>query len=132
MIMKLEELFDEILGCQNNYIIQYTNIDGEEKLFINGIEQEFEEDEFDDSEVKNEISKFKEIIEILPDDLFIKFVDDLKEIMDINQVNDLFEQDSFNEDDANLVTDLIDQCKVILTELINNRMRDLLELSMKL
>ena len=52
--------------------------------------------------------------------------------MDINQVNDLFEQDSFNEDDANLVTDLIDQCKVILTELINNRMRDLLELSMKL
>ena len=61
--MDFEKLINFILNNPKNINIEYSNINGEEKLVING--EEIKEESFDDSKIKEEVKNYKDIVENL-------------------------------------------------------------------
>ena len=127
--MNLKELFKTLLQCNDDINIQYTNIDGKEKLLVNGIEiSEGEDQTFDDSGIKTEVIKFKEDLKQVDDNLFVVFCEQLSKILDINEFNKLLDLKSFNEEQAVYTKGLINQSKTVLYELIDSRIDQLVNL----
>lgn len=130
MIEKLiEKLIDLIFENPNDIYIEYSNINGEKKLLINGEEVKEElTPEFDDTQIKMEINDFKEALKKLDDNLFITFCEALNNVMNVNKFNKLLDLESFNEEDAEYVKGMMDQSKTILIELIDSRLNYLYDL----
>jgi hypothetical protein len=129
----VENLINLILKNPNDIHIQYSNINGKEELFINGKEVviESEEDEnpkFDDSEIKTEISNFKEVLQNLDDSMFLTFCEELGEMIDINDLNKLMDQDSFTKDEAEKVEGYLCESITLLCELIEEQLNHLNEI----
>lgn len=125
----IEKLIDLIFENPNDIYIEYSNINGEKKLLINGEEVKEElTPEFDDTQIKMEINDFKEALKKLDDNLFITFCEALNSIMDVNKFNKLLDLESFNEEDAEYVKGMMDQSKTILIELIDSRLNYLYDL----
>jgi hypothetical protein len=122
------KLIDLIFENPNDIHIQYSNINGEEKLLINGQEVKEESLEFDDTEIKNSIAQFKENLKKVDDNLFITFCESLGQIMDVNEFNKLLDLESFNKEEAEHVGCLMRQSKNVLIELINSRIEYLNDL----
>ena len=122
------KLIDLIFENPNDIHIQYSNINGEEKLLINGQEVKEESLEFDDTEIKNSIAQFKENLKKVDDNLFITFCESLGQIMDVNEFNKLLDLESFNKAEAEHVGCLMQQSKNVLIELINSRIEYLNDL----
>lgn len=125
----IEKLIDLIFENPNDIYIEYSNINGEKKLLINGEEVKEElTPEFDDTQIKMEINDFKEALKKLDDNLFITFCETLNNVMDVNKFNKLLDLESFNEEDAEYVKGMMDQSKTILIELIDSRLNYLYDL----
>lgn len=125
----IEKLIDLIFENPNDIYIEYSNINGEKKLLINGEEVKEElTPEFDDTQIKMEINDFKEALKKLDDNLFITFCEALNNVMDVNKFNKLLDLESFNEEDAEYVKGMMDQSKTILIELIDSRLNYLYDL----
>lgn len=125
----IEKLIDLIFENPNDIYIEYSNINGEKKLLINGEEVKEElTPEFDDTQIKMEINDFKEALKKLDDNLFITFCEALNSIMDVNKFNKLLDLESFNEEDTEYVKGMMDQSKTILIELIDSRLNYLYDL----
>lgn len=123
------KLIDLIFENPNDIYIEYSNINGEKKLLINGEEVKEElTPEFDDTQIKMEINDFKEALKKLDDNLFITFCEALNNVMDVNKFNKLLDLESFNEEDAEYVKGMMDQSKTILIELIDSRLNYLYDL----
>lgn len=125
----IEKLIDLIFENPNDIYIEYSNINGEKKLLINGEEVKEElTPEFDDTQIKMEINDFKEALKKLDDNLFITFCEALNNVMNVNKFNKLLDLESFNEEDAEYVKGMMDQSKTILIELIDSRLNYLYDL----
>ena len=125
----IEKLIDLIFENPNDIYIEYSNINGEKRLLINGEEVKEElTPEFDDTQIKMEINDFKEALKKLDDNLFITFCEALNNVMDVNKFNKLLDLESFNEEDAEYVKGMMDQSKTILIELIDSRLNYLYDL----
>lgn len=123
------KLIDLIFENPNDIYIEYSNINGEKKLLINGEEVKEElTPEFDDTQIKMEINDFKEALKKLDDNLFITFCEALNNVMNVNKFNKLLDLESFNEEDAEYVKGMMDQSKTILIELIDSRLNYLYDL----
>ena len=125
----IEKLIDLIFENPNDIYIEYSNINGEKKLLINGDEVKEElTPEFDDTQIKMEINDFKEALKKLDDNLFITFCEALNNVMNINKFNKLLDLETLNEEDAEYVKGMMDQSKTILIELIDSRLNYLYDL----
>ena len=125
----IEKLIDLIFENPNDIYIEYSNINGEKKLLINGEEVKEElTPEFDDTQIKMEINDFKEALKKLDDNLFITFCEALNNVMNVNKFNKLLDLESFNEEDTEYVKGMMDQSKTILIELIDSRLNYLYDL----
>lgn len=102
--MDIEKLFELVLSSPNNISIQYSNINGEEKLIVNG--QEFTT--YDDSEIQAKISKYRENIELLDDCVFVEALEDYESEYSIKQFDDLLNKQYLTEDEAAIANHLID------------------------
>ena len=125
----IEKLIELIFENPNDIYIEYSNINGEKKLLINGEEVKEElTPEFDDTQIKMEINDFKEALKKLDDNLFITFCEALNNVMNVNKFNKLLDLESFNEEDAEYVKGMMEQSKTILIELIDSRLNYLYDL----
>lgn len=93
---------------------------GEKELFqINGVDIISK-----DNNIKKEINDFKSVIEDLDDCLFLEIVEDLESIIDIKTFDELLEQDSFTEEETEIVSHMISLSKTVINEHIQNRIVD--------
>lgn len=132
--MNLEKLFNLIFDNLNDINIQYSNINGEEKLLINGeeIKSESESEDhtvkFDDTDILKEVDNFKNNVNGLDDELFIKLIEQLNGMMDVNEFDKLLNQESFIENEAECVHCLIEQTNTVIIDIISNEIERFEEL----
>ena len=84
--------------------------------------------EFDDSETKDLINEYKENIKAIDDELFLDVVEELKNRIDLREFNDLLDQESFNEEEANKVEEMINISADITTNLLQEKIQNLVNL----
>lgn len=124
--MDFEKLINFILNNPKNISIEYSNINGEEKLVING--EEIKEESFDDSKIKEEVKNYKDIVENLDDCLFLEIVEDMSEMVDVKTFDELLEQDSYTEDEAEIVSQMMNITKAVIYEHVVQKIQDLKEI----
>lgn len=83
---------------------------------------------FDDSVIKEKIANYKESIDSLDDNTFLDILDEMREVIDIKEFDDLLSMESFTEENAARVEELIDHSTLIVHKFLQNKIQDLMEL----
>lgn len=86
------------------------------------------EEAFDDSEIKEVVSEFKEAIEELDDDLFVEIAEDFSTKLDNKEFNDLLNLESYTEEQAAKVSEMIEIATTIIRSHIQNKIQNLFEI----
>ena len=128
--MDLEKLFKLLFNTPENICIEYSNIDGKESLKING--EDFtdtpKEEVYDDTAIKEYISKYKDNIQALDDCTFVEVIEEVEDIIDIQTLDSLLNQDSFTKDDAELIHGQLQIINTVIHEKLVNKIQNLQEL----
>lgn len=86
------------------------------------------EEAFDDSEIKEVVSEFKEAIEELDDDLFVEIAEDFSTKLNNKEFNDLLNLESYSEEQAAKVSEMIEIATTIIRSHIQNKIQNLFEI----
>lgn len=110
--------------------------EGSEETFdVNGIKFTLKKEEgvikliseesynFDDSDIKDLIKEYKENIENLDDDLFLEVVEDISTKIDINKFNELLDLETFTEDEASKVEEMINISADVISSHLKNKIQ---------
>lgn len=125
--MNLEKLLNLILSNPDKIKIEYTCVNGQESLKVNG--KEISEEKFDDSPILERVEYHKQVLNELDDCLFMEIMDVLKSCnTDFNKVNDLMEQEHYNKQEAEQVTAWMDKIENIIIGLIRDKIEHLTEI----
>ena len=108
------------------YKISTSNRNGNISITVESIEQKF-----DDAEIKELVSNYKENIGKLDDCLFLDVLEEIKDHLDIKTFDELTNQDSYSEEDAEIVKSMINFTNSVAHENIVNKIQDLEELLTK-
>ena len=113
----------------------------EEKLETNGIQVSLikkdgdikinvtsEEKTFNDSEVKEYVSDFRNNIKALDDSLFVKVTEEFGETFDTKEFDNLLKLDSYTKQEAEKVTEMISEFSNIVCEHLQCEIEKLVEL----
>lgn len=76
-----------------------------------------------DPEIKDIVISFKEKLEDLDDDLFIKLFEDFKKEIDVNRFSELLDKDQYTIEEADEVKGLINQS----VKIIHSKLQDMIE-----
>lgn len=86
------------------------------------------EQTFDDTEIKELVLNYKRNMAKLDDCLFLEVLDEIKDHLDIKTFDELTNQDSYSEEDAEIVKSMISFTSLVVHEHIVNKLQDLEEL----
>lgn len=123
--MDIEKLFNLILNNPDNISIQYSNINGEEKLVVNGKEVT---ERYDDSEIQEKIAKYRENVELLDDCVFVEALEAYEEDYSIKQFDDLLNKQYLDEEEATITNHLIDTMNTLIHNKIVSKIQNLTDL----
>lgn len=87
-----------------------------------------EEKDFDDSEIKDIIKEYKKNIESLDDDLFLEIVEELTTKIDLNKFNELLDLETFTEEKASKIAEMIDISVDIIASHLSHKIQRMVEL----
>lgn len=124
----IEELFKMVMENPDNISIKYSNINGKESLIVNGKDFSLKEETFDDSKTLALVNEYKKNIELVDDCVFVEMLDEIKGIIDLKQLDELLNQESYTEEESELVVGVINYMNTIIHEKIQNKIQDLEEL----
>ena len=116
--MDLEKLIELILQNPDNICIEYSNINGEETLKVNG--------ETLSDLTKEEIEHYKNIIDSIDDCTFEEIVDELKDMIDLSEFSKML--DTYPNCDHNLLKGYINQSYTVIKDKIESRIEQLNEI----
>lgn len=80
---------------------------------------------FDDSCIKEIIKEYKERLNELDDDLFIEVVEAMESSLDAQRFDELLNQDTFTEEEAAEVSEMIDQSSQIICDHLEDKINRL-------
>lgn len=83
---------------------------------------------FDDSSTKKIVAEYKESIKALDDDLFLEIVDELSSKLDLKEFNSLLDLESFDEDQARKLEEMIDISTDVICLHLQHKIQDMVEL----
>lgn len=89
------------------------------------------ETEFNDSEIKETVEEYKNSIQELDDDLFVEATEEMAQVLDIKEFSRLLDLPSYNEDEANKVYGMIDCASAIISDKLEKKIQELVDLSYK-
>lgn len=84
--------------------------------------------EFDDSCIKEIVSEYKKTIEELDDCLFVSAAEKMGKSFNLKRFDELLNQDSFNEEEASKVSEMIDISTEIIKDLLEDKINELAEI----
>ena len=109
---------------------QELEIDGVKYLFNKdgeNIKIEVSES-FDDTSTKEIVAEYKEGIKKLDDDLFVEVTEELSTKLNLKEFNELLDLESFNEEQANKVEEMIDISTDIICLYLYHKIQNMVEL----
>lgn len=122
--MNLEKLLELIFNNPDNISIQYSNINGKEKLIVNG--KDLSDDTFDDSEIKHFIEDYKERFSELDDNIFDLIVKEAeKRGLNLSEMNQALEQEHYTEEEAINANNVITVMSDIIAHVIKREIDSL-------
>lgn len=127
MIKLLEQLFN---GFDDLNTIEYSYVNGEESLKING--KEVIEKKEEDTEFKTFVDKYTEIIEELDDCTFVEVMEQIENDINIKELDDLIHKDNLTNDEKNIVKFHIEYIYKAIKENLENKLEDINNLLKKL
>lgn len=92
------------------------------------LEATLPEEGFDEEEIKEIISEYKDNIKALDDDLFIEVIEELKSKLDLKKFNELLDLESFNKEQAREVEEMINISSDIICLHLQHKIQDMVEL----
>lgn len=126
--MDLEKFFELLFSNPNNVHLEYSNINGQESLRINGEEVINTPDEYDDTPIKEYITKFKDNIQLLDDCTFVEVIEQVENVIDIQTLDELLSQESFTQDEAELIYEQLNFINTVIHERLVSKVQDMVEL----
>lgn len=111
--------------CLNGLEITLYKKDGVIDVRVRTNEEEKLET-FDDSKVKEKVNRYKEGIEEIDDNIFLDILEEMREVINITEFDDLLELESYTEEDASRVEELIDHSTLIIRKYLQNKIQDLM------
>lgn len=122
--MNLEKLLELVFNDPDNISIQYSNINGKEKLIVNG--KDLSDDTFDDSEIKHFIEDYKERFSELDDNIFDLIVKEAeKRGLNLSEMNQALEQEHYTEEEAINANNVITVMSDIIAHVIKREIDSL-------
>lgn len=115
----IEEILNFIENYPQNINIEYSNIDGKEKLIINGKEI---------NGIINRVKKYKENLDLIDDCLFEEIMNNVSEDIDMKKFDELLEKDNYTKDEVTLVESYIDYINEVIKDTIKNKINKLIEI----
>lgn len=107
----------------NGIQISLIKKDGDIKINVTS-----EEKSFNDSEVKEYVSDFRNNIKALDDSLFVKITEEFGETFDTKEFDTLLKLDSYTKQEAEKVTEMISEFSDIVCEHLQCEIEKLVEL----
>lgn len=117
----MEEIIKQLLELKQPLTIQYTNVNGEEKLIVNG--QEIRP-KFDDSEVKQMVVKYKTILDRIDDCVFLEVLEEIGEDINLNEFDALLQQDNYTSEESDKLLDMIHFAQNTIAECVSSKITD--------
>ena len=125
---------DVILKLLTNLIPDGTK----QELELDGVKYELVKDggnikievneSFNDSSIKKTVSKYKENIKKLDDDLFVEITEELSTKLNLKEFNELLDLENFNEEQADKVEEMISISSNIIGLHLQHKIQDMVEL----
>jgi hypothetical protein len=125
--MNIERLFELALKNPEHIEIEYSNVNGKEKLIVNG-EDVTEGEVFDDTKTKELVKTYKDNIEELDDDTFVEAVEKMDEHMNMYDFDQLLNKESYTFYEDVQITEMIDVANSIIKRVISDKINDLFNL----
>lgn len=128
--MNLERLLEQLLFTDpNNISIQYSNINGTEKLIVNGKDLTDQDESYDDSQIKEKIASYKEKIDKLDDYIFELVIDEAeKRNFNLYEMNKGLELEHYTPQDELYANDVIKLMTELIQEVIKQEVQKLADL----
>lgn len=124
--MNLEKLLELVFNDPDNISIQYSNINGKEKLIVNGKDLSDDNETFDDSEIKHFIEDYKEKFSELDDNIFDLIVKEAdKRGLNLSEMNQALEQEHYTEEEAINANNVITVMSDIIAHVIRREIDSL-------
>lgn len=83
---------------------------------------------FDDSQIKEIIKEYKERIEELDDCLFVEAAEEMSKYFNMKRFDELLNQDTFTEQEATEVSEMIDQSSQIICNHLEDKINELVNI----
>lgn len=77
---------------------------------------------------KEIVNEYKESLNKIEDDLFVKIVDEISKEINLKAFNDLLDQETYTSEESKKVLDLIDKSKKIILSKLQDEIESLVEL----
>ena len=129
--MNLEKFLELVLTNPDNISIQYSNINGEEKLIVNGkdLSEKDEEEEYDDSSIKEDVANYKAKIKKLDDCIFEKVIDEAeKRHFNLFEMNKVLELEHYTQQDAVYASNVMQIMLELIQEVIKEEIQKLIDI----
>lgn len=127
--MNLEKLFELVLKTPDNISIEYSNINGNEKLIVNGEDLTDEKESYDDSEIKNKIAEYKKNISYLDEWIWNLVIDEAsKREYNLKEMNKGLNLKSFTAQDAHYANNVIKTMTEVIQDVLKQEVQSLTEL----
>lgn len=85
-------------------------------------------EKFDDSCIKDIIKEYKGRIEELDDCLFVDATEEMSKYFDVKRFDELLNQDTFTEEEAAKVSEMIDQSSQIICDHLEDKINELVNI----
>lgn len=127
--MNLEKLLELVFNNPDNISIQYSNINGDERLIVNGKDLTNEEEVYDDSLIKDKIANYKTKIEKLDDYIFEKVIDEAeKRGFNLYEMNKGLELENYTPQTGLYASNVIDMMTELIQEIIQTEIQHLIDI----
>lgn len=104
----------------DNLNIHITKKNGDISVEISELEKAF-----DDTATKKIIKEYKERIEELDDCLFVEAAEEMGQYFDVKRFDELLNQDTFTEEEAAEISEMIDQSSQIICDHLEDKINEL-------
>lgn len=125
---KLLENYSKLLEAafnSENINIQYSNVNGKEKLVVNGKDLI---EEFDDSKIKERIAKFKESMDKLDSCTLTEACDKISEHICLKDFDEFLNREHYSEKESENMNELLDKVCELIKEHIDEKIDTLSDL----